>query len=147
MQLSCLLLMAAAAVPLLGEPQINKQTNEAKATRQETKVTRQEAKATRQENRNTIREGESLSSCPTGSTSFSHDDERSPLLLELPTTAKLFGQPGTRHRSPLNQSYLFLPKILFHQDHDFGLQDSSDCDKPRFCTHSSDALPPRGLSS
>jgi len=94
MQLSCLLLMAAAAVPLLGEPQINKQTNEAKATRPETK-------ATRQENRNTIREGESLSSCPTGSTSFTHDDERSPLLMELPRSAKLFGQPGTRHRIPV----------------------------------------------
>ena len=106
MQLSCLLLMAAAAVPLLGEPQINKQTKEAKASRQETK-------ASRLENRDKIREEESLSSsCPTGSTSFAPDDERSPLLMEIPRTANLFGQPGSRHRSPLVLSNLHFPNTF-----------------------------------
>ena len=41
---------------------------------------------------------------------------------------------------------IFSFQILFHQDHNIGLQDTSDCNKPRFCTKLSDALPPRGLS-
>ena len=83
MQLSLLLLIAA--VPLLGEPQMSKETNK-------------EGKATRQENRKKIRKEEFVPSCQTDSTSST--DERSGLSTELPNTAKLFGQPGTRHRSP-----------------------------------------------
>jgi len=113
--------MAAAAVPLLGEPQMNKQTKEAKATRQETKASREETKASRLEKRDKIREEESVSSsCPTGSTSFTHDDEeRSPLVMELPRTANLFGQPGSRHRIPVtltNRGSASSHLMLSHQE-------------------------------
>ena len=89
MRISFLLFMAA--VPLLGEPaQIKKPKNE--------------------ENRKKITKEESLSSCHTGpNTSLPH--KRSPLKMELPESANLFGQPGTRHRSPLVLSNLLLAQL------------------------------------
>ena len=85
-------LLFIAAVPLLGEAQINKPKNEAK-------------------NRKKIRKNEAIPSCDTDSTSFTN--ERSPLLMDLPKSAKLFGQPGTRHRSPLHwSSLIFFLKII-----------------------------------
>jgi len=72
-------LLFIAAVPLLGEAQINREKNE--------------------EKRKKIRKEESLPSCHTATT-----HERSPLLIDLPKSANLYGQPGTRHRIPVRLS-------------------------------------------
>jgi len=102
MQLSLLLLIAA--VPLFGEAQMRKETNK-------------EGRATRQENRKKIRKEELVPSCQTDSTSSTN--ERSDLLMELPNTAKLFGQPGTRHRiavSVTNLGSVPIQLVLSHQE-------------------------------
>jgi len=91
-------LLFIAAVPLLGDAQINKPKNEAK-------------------NRKKIRKNEAIPSCDTDSTSFTN--ERSPLLMDLPKSAKLFGQPGTRHRVDVRVSNLgsYPTHLLFsHQE-------------------------------
>jgi len=72
-------LLFIAAVPLLGEAQIKREKNE--------------------EKRKKIRKEESLSSCHTATTY-----KRSPLLIDLPKSANLYGQPGTRHRIPVRLS-------------------------------------------
>ena len=79
-------LLFIAAVPLLGEAQLNKPRNEAKKGKKMAKE-------------------ETPSSCLTGST-ISTQEEMPPLVMELPRSVKLFGQPGTRHRSPLALSNL-----------------------------------------
>ena len=73
------LLLVAAALPVLGEAQIKKQQNAGK------------------KRGNKIRDQNPLPSCTNHSTS-STSYERSPLFLEIPQNAQLFGHPGTRHR-------------------------------------------------
>ena len=73
------LLLVAAALPVLGEAQIKKQQNAGK------------------KKGNKIRDQNPLPSCTNHSTS-STSYERSPLFLEIPQNAQLFGHPGTRHR-------------------------------------------------
>ena len=85
-------LLFIAAVPLLGEAQLNKPRNEAKKGKKMAKE-------------------EMPSSCLTGST-ISTQEEMPPLVMELPRSVKLFGQPGTRHRSPLALSNLIWSKWL-----------------------------------
>ena len=73
------LLLVAAALPVLGEAQIKKQQNAGK------------------KRGNKIRDQNPLPSCTNHSTS-STSYERSPLFLEIPQNAQLFGHPGTQHR-------------------------------------------------
>jgi len=79
-------LLFIAAVPLLGEAQLNKPRNEAKKGKKMAKE-------------------ETPSSCLTGST-ISTQEEMPPLVMELPRSVNLFGQPGTRHRIPVRVSNL-----------------------------------------
>ena len=79
-----LFLFLAAAVPVLGDAQINRQTDAAVKRYRD-----------RQGNRNKIIVEESVPSCPKSSGTF----ERSQLDMELSESTKLFGHPGGQYRS------------------------------------------------
>ena len=79
-----LFLFLAAAVPVLGDAQINRQTDAAVKRYRD-----------RQGNRNKIIVEESVPSCPKRSGTF----ERSQLDMELSESTELFGHPGGQYRS------------------------------------------------
>ena len=79
-----LFLFLAAAVPVLGDAQINRQTDAAVKRYRD-----------RQGNRNKIIAEESVPSCPKSSGTF----ERSQLDMELSKSTELFGHPGGQYRS------------------------------------------------
>jgi len=81
-----LFLFLAAAVPVLGDAQINRQTDAAAKRYRD-----------RQGNRNKIIVEESVPSCPWSSGTF----ERSQLDMELSKGTELFGHPGGQYRIPV----------------------------------------------
>ena len=84
LQMLSLFLFLAAAVPVLGDAQINRQTDAAVKRYRD-----------RQGNRNKIIVEESVPSCPKSSGTF----ERSQLDMELLESTELFGHPGGQYRS------------------------------------------------
>ena len=112
------LLLVAAALPVLGEAQIKKQQNAGK------------------KRGNKIRDQNPLPSCTNHSTS-STSYERSPLFLEIPQNAQLFGHPGTRHRFKKKMKWEFCSWILS--------KDPSAGDKPGISGKLVNPLPPRIL--
>ena len=83
-----LFLFLAAAVPVLGDAQINRQTDAAVKRYRD-----------RQGNINKIIVEESVPSCPKSSGTF----ERSQLDMELSESTELFGHPGGQYRSGCSQ--------------------------------------------
>ena len=86
-----LFLFLAAAVPVLGDAQINRQTDAAVKRYRD-----------RQGNRNKIIVEESVPSCPKSSGTF----ERSQLDMELSKSTELFGHPGGQYRSGCCQQFV-----------------------------------------
>ena len=84
LQMRSLFLFLAAAVPVLGDAKINRQTDAAVKRYRD-----------RQGNINKIIVEESVPSCPKSSGTF----ERSQLDMELSESTKLFGHPGGQYRS------------------------------------------------